>query len=63
MLVDGLKKMNGGLELLLQLANFDFGKWLAGCVSKSFTNYGCVSLCKCVSVVLSSPYAHVGYDV
>eukprot|EP00965_Chrysotila_dentata_P179884 5939422-Pleurochrysis_carterae.AAC.1 len=39
MLVDGLKEMNGGLETLWQLANFDFGKWLDGCVSKSFTNY------------------------
>eukprot|EP00965_Chrysotila_dentata_P091654 3026021-Pleurochrysis_carterae.AAC.9 len=30
-LVDGLKKMNGGLEMLWQLASFDFTDWLDGC--------------------------------
>eukprot|EP00965_Chrysotila_dentata_P073129 2416801-Pleurochrysis_carterae.AAC.1 len=31
MLVDGLKEMNGGMEMLWQLANFDFKTWLDGC--------------------------------
>eukprot|EP00965_Chrysotila_dentata_P250116 6209261-Pleurochrysis_carterae.AAC.3 len=35
MLVDGLKEMNGGMEMLWQLANFDFTKWLDGCVAKN----------------------------
>ena len=38
-LVDGLKGMNGGCEMLWQLANFNFKKWLEGCVHSDFGNY------------------------
>eukprot|EP00965_Chrysotila_dentata_P063092 2090347-Pleurochrysis_carterae.AAC.1 len=39
-LVEGLKKMNGGLEMLWQLVNYDFTGWLDGCVAADFSNYG-----------------------
>eukprot|EP00965_Chrysotila_dentata_P055632 1845624-Pleurochrysis_carterae.AAC.1 len=39
-LVDGLKKMNEGLEMLWQLANYDFAGLLDGCVSSKFAHYG-----------------------
>eukprot|EP00965_Chrysotila_dentata_P117490 3882786-Pleurochrysis_carterae.AAC.1 len=39
-IADGLKEMNGGMEMLWQLANFDFHDWLDGCVSSAFKNYG-----------------------
>ena len=38
-LVDGLKGLNGGLEMLWQLANFNFEAWLQGFVHKDFGNY------------------------
>ena len=38
-LVDGLKTMNGGCEMLWQLKNFSFDKWLEGCVSKEFGHF------------------------
>eukprot|EP00965_Chrysotila_dentata_P257068 6212759-Pleurochrysis_carterae.AAC.8 len=40
MIVDALKEMNGGMEMLWQLANFDFGKRLNGCIAGSFSHYG-----------------------
>eukprot|EP00965_Chrysotila_dentata_P081764 2699149-Pleurochrysis_carterae.AAC.1 len=39
MLSEGLKNMNGGCEMLWQLANFDFSAWLDGCVSEDFKYY------------------------
>ena len=33
---DGMKGMPGGLEVLWLLANFDWGAWLEGCISKEF---------------------------
>ena len=36
---DGLKGMNGGLEILWQLHNFDWKNLLKDCVSKKFGNY------------------------
>jgi hypothetical protein len=38
-LVTGLKTLSGGFEMLWQLANFDFAKFLDGCVSKDFGNH------------------------
>eukprot|EP00965_Chrysotila_dentata_P140747 4652889-Pleurochrysis_carterae.AAC.5 len=43
-LTHGLKHVNGGLEMLWQLANFSFDKWLDGCVSKAFAHYARVCL-------------------
>eukprot|EP00965_Chrysotila_dentata_P253111 6211068-Pleurochrysis_carterae.AAC.2 len=40
MLLNGLKGLNGGCEMLWQLANFDFATWLDGCVSLNFKYYG-----------------------
>eukprot|EP00965_Chrysotila_dentata_P145249 4797682-Pleurochrysis_carterae.AAC.1 len=39
-IVHGLKGMNGGMEMLWQLANYDFTGWLDGCVSNKFAHYG-----------------------
>lgn len=36
---DGLKNMNGGFEMMWQLANFDFEAWMQGCVSPEFGMY------------------------
>eukprot|EP00965_Chrysotila_dentata_P065146 2159539-Pleurochrysis_carterae.AAC.1 len=38
-LTEGLKNLSGGMELLWQLANYDFEAWLDGCVSSSFAHY------------------------
>eukprot|EP00965_Chrysotila_dentata_P187399 6172106-Pleurochrysis_carterae.AAC.1 len=38
--VDGLKTMNGGLEMLWQLASFNFTAWFEECVSQKFAHYG-----------------------
>eukprot|EP00965_Chrysotila_dentata_P122418 4046056-Pleurochrysis_carterae.AAC.1 len=43
MIVDGLKKLNGGCEMLWQLANYDFVFWFDGCVAADFAHYGCDS--------------------
>eukprot|EP00965_Chrysotila_dentata_P054975 1825020-Pleurochrysis_carterae.AAC.2 len=45
MLVNGLEQMSGGIEMLWQLANFDFTTWLQGCVAASFSHYGCTRPC------------------
>eukprot|EP00965_Chrysotila_dentata_P081743 2698532-Pleurochrysis_carterae.AAC.1 len=39
MLMDRLKDMNVGMEMMWQLANFDFAKWLEGCAAASFSHY------------------------
>eukprot|EP00965_Chrysotila_dentata_P220374 6191729-Pleurochrysis_carterae.AAC.5 len=39
-ILDGLKDMNGGMEMLWQFANFDFEEWFKNSVSTSFKNYG-----------------------
>eukprot|EP00965_Chrysotila_dentata_P056745 1882714-Pleurochrysis_carterae.AAC.3 len=39
-LVDKLKTMNGGLEMLWQLASYDFTGWLDDCVSSKFAHCG-----------------------
>eukprot|EP00965_Chrysotila_dentata_P107481 3550997-Pleurochrysis_carterae.AAC.1 len=40
MIVYGQKKMNGGCEMLWQLANSDFVGWLDGRVASDFAHYG-----------------------
>eukprot|EP00965_Chrysotila_dentata_P114599 3787803-Pleurochrysis_carterae.AAC.1 len=39
MLTDGLENLSGGMEMLWQLANYDFEGWLDGCKSSSFAYY------------------------
>eukprot|EP00965_Chrysotila_dentata_P189196 6173196-Pleurochrysis_carterae.AAC.1 len=39
MLTDRLKNLSGGMELLWQLADYDFEAWLDGCVSSSDKRY------------------------
>eukprot|EP00965_Chrysotila_dentata_P206570 6183608-Pleurochrysis_carterae.AAC.5 len=38
-IVEGMKELNGGMEMLLQLASFNFEGCLEGCVSTAFKNY------------------------
>lgn len=38
-IVDGLKEMNGGFEMLWQLTNFDFEKYFKGTVTKDFSGF------------------------
>eukprot|EP00965_Chrysotila_dentata_P236272 6201227-Pleurochrysis_carterae.AAC.2 len=42
MLVDKLKTINCGMEMLWQLANFDSATWLKDCMAGSFSHYGFV---------------------
>ena len=39
MLVDGLKTMPGGMEMLWQLANFDFGAYVGKWMNRSFAHF------------------------
>lgn len=38
-LVDALRTLNGGLEMLWQLSNFDFEAWMKGCMSSQFAGF------------------------
>eukprot|EP00965_Chrysotila_dentata_P107459 3550457-Pleurochrysis_carterae.AAC.1 len=47
MLMEGLTDMNGGCEMLWQLANYDFSTFFDGCVSEQFMYYGCAFHATC----------------